>query len=249
MAELPLEEVAVARVFDGGDLDCGSGLVLMLRENMLQVPPGGILEMRSREPSVRDDLPPWCRLAGHEYLGALDGAGCIRYFLRRGTAPATGPAEEEALREDKERAREYEWRARVRSTGVMQSTVYIRNFSFVVGQPVSFEEKDRHPAAVEYLLGAIGGELSSAFAGECARSSLGLDDIELTVRAKLINVLAHLGLEEGDPAVRRVEVKCFASTFEPAEKVRQAWERTVERSPLLATLRKAAEVDVKLSIL
>ena len=56
-------------VFDGGDLDCGSGLVLLIRESMQRVPPGGVLELRSREPSVRDDLPPWCRMVGHEFLG------------------------------------------------------------------------------------------------------------------------------------------------------------------------------------
>jgi TusA-related sulfurtransferase len=60
-------------VFDGGDLDCGSGLILLIRENMLKVPENGILEMRSREPTVGDDLPPWCRMSGHEYLGKTAG--------------------------------------------------------------------------------------------------------------------------------------------------------------------------------
>lgn len=248
MAELPLEALAVARVFDGGDLDCGSGLVLLIRENMLQVAPGAVLEMRSREPTVRDDLPPWCRLSGHEYLGALEGAGCVRYFIRRGSFPAGSVPEEAALAQDKQRARDYEWRARVRATGPMQSAAYVRNFSFVVGQPVSFEEKDQHPAAIEYLLGALGGELACGFSNECARAGVEVDDIELTVRGRLTNVLAHLGLEEGDPSVRSIEVKCFASTFADEPKVREAWGRTLARSPLLSTLRKAAQVEVRLSI-
>ncbi len=63
---LDLESLRPDRVFDGGDLDCGSGLVLLIRENMLPVPVGGVLEMRSRERTVRDDLPPWCRMSGHE---------------------------------------------------------------------------------------------------------------------------------------------------------------------------------------
>ena len=45
-------------IFDGGDLDCGSGLILLIRENMLKTPVDGILEMRSREPTVADDLRP-----------------------------------------------------------------------------------------------------------------------------------------------------------------------------------------------
>jgi hypothetical protein len=54
-----------AVIFDGGDLDCGSGLILLIRENMLRTPVGDILEMRSREPTVAEELPPWCRMVGH----------------------------------------------------------------------------------------------------------------------------------------------------------------------------------------
>ena len=66
-----LEAIKPDHVFDGGDLDCGSGLVLLIRENMQKVPVGGILEMRSLETTVCDELPPWCRMVGHEYLGLL----------------------------------------------------------------------------------------------------------------------------------------------------------------------------------
>ena len=76
-------------IFDGGDLDCGSGLILLIRENMLQTPVDGILEMRSREPTVADDLPPWCRMVGHEYLGSLPAEGFVRYFVRRRAARET----------------------------------------------------------------------------------------------------------------------------------------------------------------
>ena len=61
-----LESLNPDHVFDGGDLDCGSGLVLLIREHMQKVPVGGILEMRSLEPTVCDDLPPWCRMVGHD---------------------------------------------------------------------------------------------------------------------------------------------------------------------------------------
>ena len=45
--ELKLDSIIPDHVFDGGDLDCGSGLVLLIRENMKKVPVGGIMEMRS----------------------------------------------------------------------------------------------------------------------------------------------------------------------------------------------------------
>lgn len=130
----------------------------------------------------------------------------------------------------------------------MKSTVYCRNFSWDLGQPASFEEKDAHPCALEALLGALGAALSTGFATECAKSGLEVDDIEITVRGRLNNVLAHLGLEDGDPSLEAVEVKCFASTMDDEGKVREAWERTVQRSPVAATLAKALNLSVKLSV-
>ena len=232
-------------MFDGGDLDCGSGLILLIRENMLAVPVGGILEMRSREPSVADDLPPWCRMSGHAYLGMEPGDGYSRYFVRKGTAMLQ---EEEALQKDKEDARKYEWRLRARVTGHLKSTVYARNFSFNIGQAASFEEKDANPSALEYLFGALAGSLATGFATECARDNLEVDDIELSLSGSLNNILAHMGLEEGDPSIKSVEVKCFASTFEDAQKVEAAWQRGIGRSPLAATLKKAATLSFKLVI-
>lgn len=233
------------KVFDGGDLDCGSGLILLIRENMMQTPADGILEMRSREPTVADDLPPWCRMAGHEYLGKTQGEGYTRYFVRRGSAP---DAEKEALEKDKQEARKYEWRLRARSTGHLRSTIYARNFSFDVGQAASFEEKDAHPCALEYLFGALAGSLTTAFATDCARENLEIDDIELTLTGTLDNVLAHMGLEDGDPSVHHIECKCFASTFADEDQVRMVWEQTVRRSPIVSTLQKSLDLQLKLVI-
>jgi hypothetical protein len=101
---------------------------------------------------------------------------------------------------------------------------------------------------VEVFLGALGGALAVGFATECSRAGLEVDDIELTVRGKLHNVLALLGLQTGDPSFSTIEVKCFASTFDDEAKVRRAWTLAVERSPLVATLNKAAELRLKMAI-
>lgn len=248
--EAVLTELQVARVFDGGDLDCGSGLILLIRENMLQVPAGEVLEMRSREPTVNDDLPPWCRMSGHDYLGRLEGPGYARYFLRRGEPKAdqAAPTDDQALAEDKKKAMEYEWRMRVRSTGNLKSTVYCRNFSWDLGQPASFKDKDAYPCAVEAFLGSLGGALSSGFATDCAREGLEVDDVEITVRGKLRNILAHMGLEEGDASFAGIELKCFASTMDDEAKVRRVWDRTVARSPIAATLAKAVDLNIKFAV-
>lgn len=235
------------QVFDGGDLDCGSGLILLIREHMLKTPAGGVLEMRSSEPTVADDLPPWCRMAGHEYLGSLPGQGRTRYFVRRGQG-AAAEADGQELEKDKERARDYEWRVRTRSSGHLASTAYCRNFSFVVGQSASFEEKDKHPSAVEYLLGALSADLCTAYATNCARAGLAMDDVEITARGRLVNVLAQMGLEEGDPSFSAIEVKCFASTLDDEGRAKAVWERTVSSSPLAATLAKAVELTLKFAV-
>ena len=112
----------------------------------------------------------------------------------------------------------------------------------------SFEETDAYPSAVEVLLGSLGGALSTAFASECAREGLEVDDVEISVRGRLHDPLAPLGLGAGDPAFAGIEVKAFASTLDEEARVRAAWERTLARSPLLATLAKATEVSTRLGI-
>ena len=96
---------------DGGDLDCGSGLLLIIRNAMSPLAPGGVLEVRSRETSVKEDLPAWCRLVGHDMLANSPGeSGSTSYFIRKKAADT-------AFRQDLERARNYVWRARVRGSG------------------------------------------------------------------------------------------------------------------------------------
>lgn len=240
-----LENLQPDHVFDGGDLDCGSGLILLIRENMLKVQEGGVLEMRSREPSVGVDLPPWCRMVGHEYLGYLQSPKYVRYFMRRTVSVKDNTDE---LQKDRERARSYEWRLRTRATGHLKSTVYCRNFSFDVGQSVSFEEKDQYPSAVEYLLGALSASLSTGFASEAARAGLEVDDIEITAKGRLENALALLGDESGEPVFSNIEIKCFASTLEDEKRVQKIWEQTLTRSPIAATLRRAVEMKVSFAV-
>ncbi len=66
--------------FDGGDLDCGNGLLLLIRQHLDPLPPGGLLEFRSIEISVDEDFPAWCRLTGNE-LVSWTRRGNVRSFL------------------------------------------------------------------------------------------------------------------------------------------------------------------------
>jgi 5-methyltetrahydropteroyltriglutamate--homocysteine methyltransferase len=83
--------------FDGGDLDCGSGLLLMIRSHIDPLPRGGLLEIVSTEISVKEDLPAWCRLTGNELVSvAVAGGKATSFLVCKGTlaersAPAPAP--------------------------------------------------------------------------------------------------------------------------------------------------------------
>ncbi len=66
--------------FDGGDLDCGNGLLLLIRKHIDPLRRGQLLEIRSTEISVDEDLPAWCRLTGNELVSKVK-AGKQRSFL------------------------------------------------------------------------------------------------------------------------------------------------------------------------
>jgi 5-methyltetrahydropteroyltriglutamate--homocysteine methyltransferase len=66
--------------FDGGDLDCGNGLLLLIRQHIDPLEPGRLLEFRSTEISVEEDFPAWCRMTGNE-LVSLVRRGRERSFL------------------------------------------------------------------------------------------------------------------------------------------------------------------------
>ena len=81
--------------FDGGDLDCGNGLLLLIRQHIDPLEPGQLLEFRSTEISVEEDFPAWCRMTGNELVSTMR-RGRQRSFLvckgplsaRRATARA-----------------------------------------------------------------------------------------------------------------------------------------------------------------
>lgn len=75
-AALPAPAVS----FDGGSLDCGNGLLLLIRRHIDPLVTGQLLEIFSDETSVEEDLPAWCRLTGNE-LVAMERIGQRRRFL------------------------------------------------------------------------------------------------------------------------------------------------------------------------
>jgi 5-methyltetrahydropteroyltriglutamate--homocysteine methyltransferase len=67
--------------FDGGDLDCGSGLLLLIRRHIDPLAPGQTLEILSTDSTVKVDLPAWCRMTGNELISVEPRAGTQASYL------------------------------------------------------------------------------------------------------------------------------------------------------------------------
>ncbi len=80
-------DVNPATEIDGGAMDCGSGLLLMVTRGIRTVGAGEVLAIRTEEKSVVADLPAWARLAGHELLDVEEQSptGPWRLTVRRGS--------------------------------------------------------------------------------------------------------------------------------------------------------------------
>ena len=76
-------EILVSAVCDGGDQGCGGGLLILMLQAMKKLESGAVLEVRSTDIGVREDLPAWCRMTGNELLAEQEGELRNRYFLRK----------------------------------------------------------------------------------------------------------------------------------------------------------------------
>src|SRR5687767_1624012 len=71
--------------FDGGDLDCGGGLLLLIRRHIDPMSRGGLLEILSTDASVEQDLPAWCRLTGNEFISWRKNGPQRSYLVCKGS--------------------------------------------------------------------------------------------------------------------------------------------------------------------
>ena len=76
--------------FDGGDLDCGGGLLLLIRRHIDPLEPGGLIEILSTDSTVEVELPAWCRLTSNELVS------WTRHGERRSYLVSKGPFDGQA---------------------------------------------------------------------------------------------------------------------------------------------------------
>jgi TusA-related sulfurtransferase len=70
-------------VYDAGSLGCGDGPLPIIAATLREMAPASVLEIRSTDPGVAADLPAWCRMTGHKFLGGGSGEDEGRYFVQR----------------------------------------------------------------------------------------------------------------------------------------------------------------------
>ncbi|MFI7705871.1 sulfurtransferase TusA family protein [Nonomuraea sp. NPDC049480] len=68
-------------VVDGGDKLCVQ-LLIELRGHVRQAGSGALIHLIATDPAAPVDLPAWCHLTGHTYLGKVEGTERPTYALR-----------------------------------------------------------------------------------------------------------------------------------------------------------------------
>ncbi|MDX6255791.1 MAG: cysteine desulfurase [Frankiales bacterium] len=57
--------------------------VIDLAKAMREVADGEVVTVLADDPAAATDIPAWCRMRGHEYLGAEQGASGRQYVVRK----------------------------------------------------------------------------------------------------------------------------------------------------------------------
>ena len=146
---------------------------------------------------------------------------------------------------------DYTWTVRVERVGENEAKAYTRNHAFVVGEQAGFGETDAYPSAVEYLLGALGGDLIRGLEAQAARRRVAVDALELRLSGRLNNPLTHLGVvgETGHPGLEAIEGTLYVSAEADESALEEMWRAVLERSPLFQTLRRCAAISVELRVM
>ncbi len=86
-------EVGIEALIDGGGRACGE-LLLVLNAHVSTVRPGSRLRLVATDPAAAIDLPAWCHLTGHRYLGdGREPDGRPHYDLETTSSPrSTSPS-------------------------------------------------------------------------------------------------------------------------------------------------------------
>jgi hypothetical protein len=128
--------------------------------------------------------------------------------------------------------------------------VSVARRQFSIGRPVEFDEASPRVAAIEYALGAVGGEIVNGLRVFADRRRLPIDAVEAVVTGELTNGLTYLEVagEQGQPKIARIRVKVFVASGDGAA-TRALFEHMLDRLPLVCTLRAALALTIDLDLM
>jgi uncharacterized OsmC-like protein len=144
----------------------------------------------------------------------------------------------------------FTWDVRLRSVDDGTVSAYIRGRQFAIGAPLQFDAEYEHITALEYLLAALGGDLANGFRIRAHRKRLAIDDLEAVVSGRVNNPLTSVGVvgEEGHPGLEWARVRLYVSSDEDEQALREVWNETLQRSPVVRTLQPAVTLDLTLKL-
>lgn len=136
---------------------------------------------------------------------------------------------------------------RVTAPGSASARVSAGRRHFSIGRPVEFDDASPHISAIEYALGAVGGEVVNGVREFARRRRLVIDAVEAVVTGELQHGLAYLEVigERGRPRLGRIAIKVFVASADH-EAARALFDETIARLPLISTLREAVDLDIEL---
>src|SRR4051812_36282535 len=136
---------------------------------------------------------------------------------------------------------------RVTAPGPAIARVSAGRRHFSIGRPVEFDDASPHVAALEYALGAVGGEVVNGLREFARRRRLSIDAVEAVVTGELQDGLAYLEVigENGRPRISRIAIKVYVASADAAA-TRALVDEMLGRLPLISTLRGAVDVDIEL---
>src|SRR4051794_38786251 len=135
---------------------------------------------------------------------------------------------------------------RVTATGPA-ACVSVGRRQFAIGRPVEFDEASAHVSALEYALGAVGGEIVNGLREFARRRRIEIDAIEALVSGDLEHALTYLEVvgETRPPRLGRIAVKVFVSAADEAA-IGALFAELIDRLPLTCTLRTGVDITTEL---
>jgi hypothetical protein len=142
------------------------------------------------------------------------------------------------------------YRLRVTDAEQGSARIRVRRHQLTVGRPLDFDLESGHMSTLECVLGAMGAELVTGLRAFAARRRIEIDAVESVVEGRIEHPLTYLEVvgEAGQPRISAVGIKVYVASPHDQASIRQLWNDTIERLPLVVTFARAFDLHLELAI-